>query len=768
MRRDQKHAVEQAEFELRLLGRARVLVGGEERSISAPKQLLLLAHLARSSGQAATREQLSTFLWPGSPPEKARASLRQALTRLRASLDGPVEPFDSDPARVALAQGHWRTDLDAVEGLNRAHEAGIAFLEGVQVREPEIEEWLETERRIVAATVATRLREAIQACVVEQGPETAIALALRLVALDRLNEDNHRLLMRLYYQAGQRSQAMAQFERLKALLREEIGEVPDRESRQLAEDIRRDVPPATVPGSQSLAQRTGTRGAAGAGALARSEPAQTNIQSAARPGRMVGISAFQENTRNAVAIPIRSSPTNFLGAVKPARILSMASERPVRRRSWIAVALALATAVSLGLWWLEPWRPAMPTASVERMNYPLPQEPSIAVLPFDNLSSEGVPDVVIDGLVAEIIASLAKIPQILVIDGNSTSTYKGRAVAAAEVAEDLGVRFVMDGSVRGSDEQVRITANLADALDGHQVWAESYDRALGDVLALQSEIARQIVSELNVELVSGELARMQESTTSDPDAYALFLEAQAAPRSSREDVLRRIRLYEESLARDPGFAAALAAWAIDLARMGRTGMADRDAVYPRAEEIAQAAIEADPGYSGSYLALSTVYRFRGDFERSLKLVEQALEIAPNDADAIMYKGRMLRLLPGRAEEAIATIEQAMRLNPFYPPDYLSQLSWAYFAAERYQEAHETGLAYAELRPNHDHAHWRLAMTYLIRGDPEKAAQEVAATLRLNPSRTIAATLAASPYSASNSELMSAEIAAMRAAGFPEE
>lgn len=129
---------------------------------------------------------------------------------------------------------------------------------------------------------------------------------------------------------------------------------------------------------------------------------------------------------------------------------------------------------------------------------------------------------------------------------------------------------------------------------------------------------------------------------------------------------------------------------------------------------------------------------------------------------------MLRLLPGRAEEAIATIKQAMRLNPYYPPDYLSQLSWAYFAAERYQEAHEIGLDYAELRPNHDHAHWRLAMTYAILGEPEKAAQEAAATLRLNPSRTIAWTLDASPYSASNTALMSAEIAAMRAAGFPEQ
>ncbi len=402
------------------------------------------------------------------------------------------------------------------------------------------------------------------------------------------------------------------------------------------------------------------------------------------------------------------------------------------------------------------------------MSYPLPQQPSIAVLPFANLATDEVPDVVVDGLVEEIITSLTKIPKVFIIDGNSTFTYKGRAMAAAEVAEDLGVRFVMSGSVRGSGDHVRITVALSDALQGRQVWAESYNRGVDDVLALQTEVARRVVSELNVELVSGELARLQENTTNDPAAYILFLEAQAAPRSSREDVLHRIQLYQQSLDQDPDFAAARAAWAIDLAQMGRTGLADRDTVYTQAEELARAAIESKPGYSGAYLALSTVYRFRGEFDQSLALVEQALEIAPNDADAVLYKGRMLRLLPGRAEEAIATIEQAMRLNPYYPPDYLSQLSWAYFAAERYEEAHAIGLDYAALRPNHDHAHWRLAMTYSILGAPEKAAEEVATTLRLNPKRTIETTLAASPYAKSNPKLMEAEIAAMRTAGFPEQ
>jgi adenylate cyclase len=423
-------------------------------------------------------------------------------------------------------------------------------------------------------------------------------------------------------------------------------------------------------------------------------------------------------------------------------------------RHWARAAAVVAALlfVAGGVLWWQPWARNVEPASVERMAFPLPQKPSVAVLPFDNLTGDAGQDVVVDGLVEEIIASL---------------TYKGKAVKVKQVAEELGVRYVLEGSVRSSSGRTRITAQLIDAVEGHHIWAESYDRQMDDILALQSEIAQRIVSELDVELVSGELARLQRGTTSSPEAYTIFLRAEAAPRNTKENILARIGLYGKALELDTGFAAAWAAMAINYARMGRIGLEDRDLAYPKAEELSLKAIAADETYSGAYLALSTVHRFRGEFEESLALVEKALSLAPNDANAIMYKGRMLRLLPGRAEEAVATIKSAMRLNPYYPADYLSQLNWAYFAAERYQEAHDVGLEYATRQPNRDHAHWRLAMTYSILGDPEKARTEAEETLRLNPNRTIAKTLMLSPYAKSNPALINAEIEAMRAAGFPE-
>lgn len=443
--------------------------------------------------------------------------------------------------------------------------------------------------------------------------------------------------------------------------------------------------------------------------------------------------------------------------------------RPVYRR-WrgvAATAIVFVVAVS-GMFWWQPWRRDVEPASVERMAFPLPQQPSVAVLPFDNLTGDADQDIMVDGLVEEIITSLSKIPRLFVIARNSTFTYKDKAVKVNQVAEELGVRYVMEGSVRSSGGQARITAQLIDAVEGHHIWAESYDRKIDDILTLQSEIAQKIVNELNVELVSGELARLQRGTTSSAEAYAIFLRAEAAPRNTRENIFARIKLYEKALELDPGFSAAWAAMAINYARMGRIGLEDRDLAYPKAEELSLEAIAVDETYSGAYLALSTVHRFRGEFEDSLALVEKALSLAPSDANAIMYKGRMLRLLPGRAEEAVATIKSAMRLNPYYPADYLSQLSWAYFAAGRYQEAHDVGLEYATRQPNRDHAHWRLAMTYSILGQPENAHAEAEETLRLNPNRTIAMTLKLSPYANSNPALIRAEIEAMRAAGFPEQ
>lgn len=437
-------------------------------------------------------------------------------------------------------------------------------------------------------------------------------------------------------------------------------------------------------------------------------------------------------------------------------------------KNWRSAALLVAIVLSAGvIAGSKLLGPRVETADLQKMAFPLPEKPSVAVMPFDNLSGDSDKDILIDGLVEEIITKLSEIPGLFVIARNSTFNYKGKPWTAQQVAEELGVRFVLEGSVRVDGKNSRFSAHLVDAVDGNQIWAESYDREIKDLLALQSEIAGEIVSEMDVNLVPDDRARLQRQTTASPEAYELFLRGQAAPSDTQENNLAKIRLYEEAVSLDPKFSAALAASSITHSMSGRLGWEDPETAYEAGEELANRAIVADNGYSGAYLALSTVHRFRGEFEESLALVEKALALAPNNAEAIMYKGRMLRVLRGRAEEAIPLIKSAMRLNPHYPADYVSQLGWAYFAAGMIEEAHHAALEYAVRQPNRDHAHWRLAMTYALLGKMDEARAEAAEAVRINPNRTISSHVRLAPYADSNPELMQLEIEAMRKAGFPE-
>ena len=252
-----------------------------------------------------------------------------------------------------------------------------------------------------------------------------------------------------------------------------------------------------------------------------------------------------------------------------------------------------------------------------------------------------------------------------------------------------------------------------------------------------------------------------------PEPFAALAAGLDSAEASADCALAAPEEPGQAAALDPDFSAALAASSIRHAMAGRLGWVDPETAYTESEAIARKALAADESYSGAYLAMSTVHRFRGEFEESLALVEKAIALAPNNAEAIMYKGRMLRLLRGRAAEAIPLIRSAMRLNPHYPPNYVSQLGWAYFAAGMIEESHQAGLEYLSRRPNSDHAHWRVAMTYALLGDMEAARAEAAKSVRINPHRTIANHVRLAPYAQSNPELMQLEIDAMRMAGFPE-
>ncbi len=235
-------------------------------------------------------------------------------------------------------------------------------------------------------------------------------------------------------------------------------------------------------------------------------------------------------------------------------------------QSWKRVAVAAVLVVLIGVagavMWLRPWAPDVEPASVERMAFPLPDKPSIAVLPFANMSDDPSQDYFADGMTEDLITDLSKISGLFVIARNSTFTYKGKTVTIRQVAEELGVRYVLEGSVRRAGDQVRINAQLIDATTGGHVWAERYDSSLTDVFALQDKVTQNIVTALAVNLTAGERERQARKETDSPDAYDAFLRGWAHYRLfTPEDLGKSVPYFEQAIQLDPNYGRAHAALA---------------------------------------------------------------------------------------------------------------------------------------------------------------------------------------------------------------
>ena len=215
--------------------------------------------------------------------------------------------------------------------------------------------------------------------------------------------------------------------------------------------------------------------------------------------------------------------------------------------------------------WIKPWQPEVERADPDEMAFALPDKPSVAVLPFDNLSDDKEQEYFADGVTEDIITDLSKISGLFVVARNSSFTYKGQPVKVRQVAEELGVRHVLQGSVRRADEKMRITARLVDAVKGNQIWAERFDRELKDVFAVQSEVARQVAKALAVTLKANENERLFQKYTASIDAYDLFLQARrTVDDPSKDNILRGEKMFARVIELDPNFAGGYAGLSFNL------------------------------------------------------------------------------------------------------------------------------------------------------------------------------------------------------------
>lgn len=367
---------------------------------------------------------------------------------------------------------------------------------------------------------------------------------------------------------------------------------------------------------------------------------------------------------------------------------------------WIAVGVIACLVIAGGvLSWLRPWEPREEPASIERMAFPLPQQPSIAVLPFDYLGGDVDQDYFVDAFTENIITALAKLPKLFVIARNSTFAYKGRADNIAQVAEELGVQYVLEGSVQRSGDRLRVTAQLIDGLTGRHRWAESYDREFSALFAVQDDITTKIVAAMEVELTDGDVARLHRRDTDNPKAYEHLSRGKELVRQFTKDgmILAREEL-EKALALDPHYGIALG-W------LGWTHWHDarhrwsgsRSKSLEMAENLAERILALNEETAIGHALLGGVHLLRRDYTQALAEYERAVSLAPNIADAQALMGWSL-ILVGSPSEAPPYLERAMRLSPSYPPWYLSQLAEAYRLAGRSAEAIEAFTQAVELRP----------------------------------------------------------------------
>jgi adenylate cyclase len=374
---------------------------------------------------------------------------------------------------------------------------------------------------------------------------------------------------------------------------------------------------------------------------------------------------------------------------------------------------------------------------------PVTRKPSIAVLPLVNMSGDPEQEFFADGLTEDIITELSRFRDLLVISRNSTFVHKGKAVKVQEVARELGVEYVLEGSVRKAGDRVRVTVQLIDAQTDRHIWAERYDRKLEDIFAIQDEVTGAIVATLPGRVEAATQERVKRKRTDNMAAYECVLAAKVLHhRSQREANAEAQSLLDRAVALDPNYAHAHAWKACVLGQTWIYGWcADRDATFQQVADELQIALALDDNDSDVHRILAAVNLTRDDHDRAAYHQERALALNPNYDLVVVQQGEFLTWL-GRPEEGIDWIRKAMRLNPYHPERFWNHLGRALYCAERFAEAAE---AFARItRPDHTH-HAFLAAIFAQMGNGVAAAAHAAEVVKLEPGFSVATYLATQHY-----------------------
>jgi len=466
------------------------------------------------------------------------------------------------------------------------------------------------------------------------------------------------------------------------------------------------------------------QGLAQPGGIAVSGTAYDQVQ----PKMDVGFLDLGEQRVRNIDRPVRAYRV-LLDPSAAGKTIRAASSGLARWRGLLALAaVVLVVAGAMGVAWLRPWGPGSEQSSVSQVALPLPEKPSIAVLPFANMSGDPGQEYFADGLTDDLITELSQVNGLFVIARNSSFSYKGKPVKIAQVAEELGVRYVLEGSVQRSGDHVRINAQLVDTLTGGHVWADRFDGSLGEIFALQDKVARKSADALAVQLSAPGRDSTVQSETSVPSAYDAFLRGwEHYRRTTAEDYAKAIPYFEEALSLDPGYSRANAAlamvyirtfsrhWASSLGIPDNEALARARRYLSRAKERPSVLAEQAAGYDSLH---------RGQFTDALLHFKEAIALDPSDSWSYAYAALALASA-GQPAEALPYIEVAMRLDPYPPSLFLHYRGLIQLGLGQFAEAVASLERAAELNPGDQFAFPALAAAYAHLGRQREATAAIA-------------------------------------------
>jgi TolB-like protein/class 3 adenylate cyclase/Flp pilus assembly protein TadD len=504
------------------------------------------------------------------------------------------------------------------------------------------------------------------------------------------------------------------------------------------------------------------------------------LQALAEPGGIYVSGGIYDQVRG--KLPFGA---DFLGEqtvkniAEPVRVYRLRSDRatvrraiPRRWRTWstITAAVGLLAIVAAGTaWYFDLWRASGPTDEEQASVPPRPDRPSIAVLPFGNLSDDPEEEYFADGLTDDLITDLSKISGLFIIARNSVFAYKDRPVDLRKVARELGVRYVLEGSVRRAGDHVRINAQLNDSETGGQLWADRFDRDVSDIFAVQDEVIRHIVDALAIQLSAPEQKRLARLPTTNLEAYDYYLRAEQAARTGFQPKLRQaLHLYEKAIALDPAFAEAYAADARTVADVMRNDYNDvlvGPLARKRAYEHASRALELAPDASLPFAVLAVLQAVDGRHDEALASAKRAVALGPSDAEAQAALSFVLTF-SGRHADALAAVETALRLNPSLPTGDRIIAALTFLLNEEPERAVAI-LEYARAEaPDFDTIHTLLTAAYARAGRADDARRAAVEAIRLGPLNSVELYRLVYAYFRRNEDLARI-LDALRAGGLPE-